>query len=85
MLLSTYSKKIINYNGDDLQESTKRKRELDAEDMSKGATRARKFLKDFSELPLDSMNLNQALEHVNKMRNELEKDAANCQWLQQFL
>lgn len=70
---------------DDKEVSNKRKRELDPEDMSKGAARARKFLKDFSELPLDSMHLNQALEHVNKLRNELEKDAANCKWLQQFL
>lgn len=62
----------------------KRKRESDLDDMSRGAARARQFLKDFSELPLDSMDLKQALQHVNKLRNELEKDAVNCRWLQQF-
>ena len=85
IIVLVYSEKTINCSVDDyLQVSTKRKRELDPDDMSRGAARARKFLKDFSELPLDSMDLNGALEHVNKLRNELEKDAVNSQWLQQF-
>lgn len=63
----------------------KRKRELDLDDVSRGTARARQFLKDFSELPLDKMELNQALEQVGKLKEELEKDAIDCHWLQQFL
>ncbi|KAK6148671.1 hypothetical protein DH2020_019583 [Rehmannia glutinosa] len=64
---------------------SKRKRGADPDDVSRGAERARRFLKDFSELPLDKMELKQALEHVSKLKEDLEKDAVNCCWLQQFL
>ncbi|XWS48333.1 hypothetical protein CRYUN_Cryun13aG0066500 [Craigia yunnanensis] len=66
------------------EEGSKRKRECDPDDMSKVAAKAHKFLKDFVDLPLDSMDLKQALQQVNKLKDELEKDAVNCQWLQQF-
>ncbi|CAK9147802.1 unnamed protein product [Ilex paraguariensis] len=63
---------------------SKRKRACDPNDMSVGAARARQFLKDFSELPLDKMDLRQALHEVSKLRKDLENDAVNCRWLQQF-
>lgn len=63
----------------------KRKREIDPDAVSQGAARAHRFLKEFSELPLEQMDLKQALHHVSKMKNDLEKDAENCQWLKQFL
>lgn len=62
----------------------KRKRKWDADDVSKGAERARQFLKDFSEMPLDKMDLKQALEQVNNLRDGLEKDSVNNCWLQQL-
>ncbi|CAN1241704.1 DNA mismatch repair protein MSH2 [Linum perenne] len=62
----------------------KRKREFDVEDASRGQTRAREFLKEFSELPLEKMELKQALEKVRGMKDELEKDAGSCDWLKQF-
>lgn len=63
---------------------SKRKRECDQDDMSRGAARAHQFLKEFSDLPLDKMDLKQALQQVNKLKDELQKDAVNCRWLQQF-
>lgn len=54
------------------------------DDMSKGAARAHRFLKDFSDLPLDTMDLKQALLQIGKLKDDLEKDAVNCHWLQQF-
>ncbi|KAK3020063.1 hypothetical protein RJ639_002778 [Escallonia herrerae] len=54
---------------------SKRKRECDPTDVSRGAARARQFLKDFSELPLDKMDLKRALQEVKKLKNDLEKDA----------
>ncbi|KAL7223229.1 hypothetical protein ACSBR1_024818 [Camellia fascicularis] len=64
---------------------SKRKRECDADDMSRGAARARQFLKEFSELPLDKMDVKEALDQVHKLKNDMEKDAVNSLWLQQFL
>ncbi|KAL8141845.1 hypothetical protein V2J09_014877 [Rumex salicifolius] len=63
----------------------KRKREFDPDDASQGANRAHRFLKEFSELPLDQMDIKDALERVRSMKNELEKDAVNSPWLKQFL
>lgn len=62
----------------------KRKREFDPDDVSRGAARAHQFLKDFSNLPLEGMDIKQALQQVNKLKNDLEKDASNCSWLKQF-
>lgn len=63
----------------------KRKREFDPDAVSEGAARAHQFLKEFAEIPLETMDLEKALEHVNKMKSDLEKDSENCQWLKQFL
>lgn len=71
-------------NNYDLQVGSKRKREYDSDDMSRGAAHARKFLKEFSEMPLDTMDAQQALQVVNKMKDDLQMEAVNCQWLQQF-
>lgn len=56
----------------------------DPDDLNKGAERARQFLKEFSELPLDKMEFQEALQQVSKLKQDLEKDAVNCSWLQQF-
>ncbi|GFS40734.1 MUTS homolog 2 [Actinidia rufa] len=64
---------------------SKRKRECDPEDTSRGAARAHQFLKEFSELPLEKMDFKEALEQVRRLKNDLEKDAVNSLWLQQFL
>ncbi|KAF5806624.1 putative DNA mismatch repair protein MutS, core [Helianthus annuus] len=63
----------------------KRKKPSEPDDMAIGAPRARKFLKDFSELPLDKMDLKQALQEVKRLKNELQDDVGNCKWLQQFI
>nr|GMC74063.1 DNA mismatch repair protein MSH2 [Ipomoea batatas] len=69
----------------DAKEATsKRKREFDSDDVSRGAARARQFLKDFSELPLDKIDMNQALQNLKELKTNLEKDATNNPWLQQF-
>lgn len=70
----------------DLKEEigSKRKRICSPNDMARGATRAHQFLQEYSALPLDQMDLNQAMEQVNKLRSELEKDAVSNPWLQQF-
>ena len=62
----------------------KRKREYNQDDMSKGAIQARQFLKKFSEMPLDKMDIEQALHEVRTLKNDLQKDAVGCGWLQQF-
>ncbi|THU49860.1 hypothetical protein C4D60_Mb06t14020 [Musa balbisiana] len=71
-------------DGSEKEVGCKRKRVCNPDDMSSGAARAHRFLEEFSALPLDQMDLKQAMEHVCKLRNELEKDAANSPWLQQF-
>lgn len=75
------SPESVNYN---YQVGSKRKRDCDPDDMSRGTGQAREFLKKFSELPLDKMDLKQALQEVRTLKNGLEKDAVNCHWLQQF-
>lgn len=67
-----------------MQVGLKRKRAYDADDAAKGVARARMFLREFSSLPLEQMDIKVALESVGKMRCDLEKDAADCCWLQQF-
>ncbi|GMJ13536.1 MUTS homolog 2 [Hibiscus trionum] len=66
------------------EEGSKRKRDYDPGDMSRGAAKAHKFLKEFAELPLETMDLKQALEQVSKLKDDFEKNAMNCEWLQQF-
>ncbi|KAL4566420.1 hypothetical protein LXL04_030535 [Taraxacum kok-saghyz] len=68
------------------QVGCKRKKPSEEEDdMAVGAPRARQFLKEFSELPLDKMELKEALQQVKRLKNEMQNDAPNCKWLQQFL
>lgn len=64
---------------------SKRKRESDPDDISRGAALAHQFLKEFSDLPLEKMDLKKALEKLSKMKENFEKVAANCHWLQQFI
>ncbi|CAH9084779.1 unnamed protein product [Cuscuta epithymum] len=64
--------------------TVKRKREFDSDEVSRGAARARKFLKDFTEWQLDKMDKIQALQCLNELKTNLEKDAADYPWLQQF-
>ncbi|KAK6921123.1 DNA mismatch repair protein MutS-like, N-terminal [Dillenia turbinata] len=66
------------------QGRSKRKREFDPDDVSRGAARAHQFLKEFANMPLEEMDVKQALEQVRKMKSEFEKDGENCQWLRQF-
>lgn len=67
-----------------IQVGSKRKREYDSDDMSRGAARAHEFLKEFSNLPLETMDLKEALQKVSKMKDDLQKDSVNSHWLQQF-
>ncbi|XP_068308565.1 DNA mismatch repair protein MSH2-like isoform X2 [Pyrus communis] len=72
--LEDFSATTVTLNDVGEEVGFKRKREPDSDDMSRGAAWAHKFLKEFSDLPVETMDLKQAL----------QKDAANCQWLQQF-
>jgi len=55
------------------------------DEMARGAAQAHRFLQQFSNLPLDQMNMKEAAQLLNKLRNELENDAAHDHpWLQQF-
>nr|AAT67044.1 DNA mismatch repair protein [Petunia x hybrida] len=64
--------------------ASKRKRNFDPNDVSRGSARARQFLEDFTNLPLDKMDQKQALQQLSKMKTDLERDAVDCNWLQQF-
>ncbi|KAL9326286.1 hypothetical protein ACSQ67_006931 [Phaseolus vulgaris] len=64
---------------------SKRKRVFESDDMARGSARARQFLEAFVALPLETMDKMQALQEVRKLTDTLEKDAENCNWLQQFL
>lgn len=66
------------------QVGSKRKRIFSPDDLTRGADRARQFLEEFSALPLDQMDLNDALGQVAQLRSELEVDATSNPWLQQF-
>ncbi|KAJ0048265.1 hypothetical protein Pint_16412 [Pistacia integerrima] len=83
--LEDFSPSAVTSNDSKEEVGSKRKRVSDASDMSKGAARAHEFLKKFSDLPLEKMDLQQALQQVKKMKDDLEKDAVDCDWLQQFL
>ncbi|KAE8124986.1 hypothetical protein FH972_019825 [Carpinus fangiana] len=82
--LEDFSPTAIISNDAQEEVGSKRKRECDPDEMSRGAARAHQFLKEFSDLPLDKMDLTQALQQVNKLKEDLQKDAVNCHWLQQF-
>ncbi|MED6172134.1 MutS-like protein [Stylosanthes scabra] len=64
---------------------SKRKRVFDPNEVSQGVTKARQILEAFVDLPLETMDKMQALQELRKLKDNLEKDAENCQWLQQFL
>ncbi|ESW27139.1 hypothetical protein PHAVU_003G177100 [Phaseolus vulgaris] len=64
---------------------SKRKRVFESDDMARGSARARQFLEAFVALPLETMDKMQVLQEVRKLTDTLEKDAENCNWLQQFL
>ncbi|GAU19053.1 hypothetical protein TSUD_193900 [Trifolium subterraneum] len=64
---------------------SKRKRAFEPDEISKGAAKARQILESFVALPLDTMDKTQALQEVKKLKDNLEKDAQNCHWLQKFL
>ncbi|KAF5734080.1 putative DNA mismatch repair protein MSH2 [Tripterygium wilfordii] len=82
--LEDFSATAVVSNDDKEEVGTKRKRECNDDDMSRGAAQAHKFLKEFSDMPLETMDLKQALEQISKLKDELKKDAGNCSWLQQF-
>lgn len=52
--------------------------------MEKGVARAHRFLQDFTALPLDQLDEKQVRQCVSKLTSDLEKDAAEFPWLQQF-
>ncbi|XP_057760535.1 DNA mismatch repair protein MSH2 [Arachis stenosperma] len=64
---------------------SKRKRVYEPDEMSQGVTKARQILEAFVDLPLETMDKMQALQELRKLKDNLEKDAENCRWLQQFL
>ncbi|XP_009627423.1 DNA mismatch repair protein MSH2 [Nicotiana tabacum] len=69
----------------DIKEAaSKRKREFDRHDVSRGTARARQFLQDFAQLPLDKMDPNVVRQKLSKMKTDLERDAVDSHWLQQF-
>ncbi|KAL7601427.1 hypothetical protein Lser_V15G21735 [Lactuca serriola] len=63
----------------------KRKKPSEEDDVAIGVPRACQFLKEFSELPLDKMELKEALQEVKRLKNEMLNDAGDCKWLKQFL
>ncbi|KAM0933144.1 putative DNA mismatch repair protein MutS, core [Dioscorea sansibarensis] len=63
---------------------SKRKRTCSPEEMEKGVARAHRFLQDFTALPLDQLDEKQVRQCVSKLTSDLEKDAAEFPWLQQF-
>lgn len=76
-------------NSDDLQDGVrsnkKRKTACSPDEMAKGAARAHRFLQEFSALPMDQMDMKEAMQHVSKLRTDLENDASHDYlWLRQF-
>ncbi|GAV69895.1 MutS_V domain-containing protein/MutS_I domain-containing protein/MutS_II domain-containing protein/MutS_IV domain-containing protein/MutS_III domain-containing protein [Cephalotus follicularis] len=83
--LEDFSPAAIILNDTKREVGSKRKREWNSDEMSDGAAHAHQFLKNFSDLPLETMESKQALQLVKKMKDDFEKDAVNFCWLQQFL
>ncbi|XP_078431447.1 MUTS homolog 2 [Wolffia australiana] len=54
------------------------------EDVATGAERAHKFLREFSNLPLDRLDPAQISEEISRLKSNLESDAGGNPWLQQF-
>ncbi|XP_020578566.1 DNA mismatch repair protein MSH2 [Phalaenopsis equestris] len=74
---------IISDNLND-EAGTKRIRMCGSDDMAAGAARARRFLEEFAKMPLDQMDVKQAMQNVSRLTCELEKDAAENAWLRQL-
>ncbi|XP_024030767.1 DNA mismatch repair protein MSH2 [Morus notabilis] len=83
--LEDFSPNTIISNGFKHEAGSKRKRECDPDDISRGAARAHQFLKEFSELPLEKMDRKQIMEKISMLNDDMQKDAVNSQWLQQFI
>nr|XP_043607368.1 DNA mismatch repair protein MSH2 [Erigeron canadensis] len=83
--LEDFSPVSIVSNQAEQEAGSKRKKPSEADDMVLGVPRARKFLEDFCELPIAKMDFKQALQEVKRLKNDLQNDASNCKWLQQFL
>ncbi|XP_076922811.1 DNA mismatch repair protein MSH2-like [Bidens hawaiensis] len=83
--LEDFSPLSVVSNEAEQEAGCKRKKPCEPDDMALGATRARQFLKDISALPLDKIDLKQALQEVKRLKTGLQDDAGNCKWLQQYL
>ncbi|XP_054805696.1 DNA mismatch repair protein MSH2 isoform X1 [Prosopis cineraria] len=83
--LEDFSPSAINMVDATQEVGSKRKREFELDEVSKGAARARQFLEAFAALPLGTMDKMQALQEIRKLKDDLENDAQKCCWLQQFL
>lgn len=67
-----------------MQVGSKRKRVFSPDDITRGAARARLFIEELAAMPIDEMDGSKVLEMVTKMKADLQKDAADNPWLQQF-
>ncbi|KAK8968583.1 DNA mismatch repair protein MSH2 [Platanthera guangdongensis] len=63
---------------------TKRRLACIPADMATGAARAHRFLEEFASIPLGQMDVKQAMQHVGRLTDELEKDASENAWLKQL-
>ncbi|PKU65497.1 DNA mismatch repair protein MSH2 isoform X1 [Dendrobium catenatum] len=69
------------FNG---EPGAKRIQVCNPDEMTTGAARARRFLEEFAKMPLDQMDVEQAMQNVSRLASELEKDAAKNAWLKQL-
>ncbi|KAJ1283556.1 hypothetical protein BS78_03G137500 [Paspalum vaginatum] len=63
---------------------SKRKRVYSPDDVTRGAARAQLFLEEFAAMPIDEMEGSKIVEMATKLKANLQKDAADNPWLQQF-
>ncbi|KAH7445451.1 hypothetical protein KP509_01G010000 [Ceratopteris richardii] len=83
--LEDFSQLSKKEDGSNEEVGSKRKRVCGPDDTLWGAARARKFLEDFASLPLDQLEYNDAVAEIKRLKSELDIDAADNVWLQQFL
>lgn len=70
---------------DEVRSMKRRKTTCSPDEMAKGAAHAHRFLQEFAALPLDQMDMKEAMQRVSKLRMDLEINAVpDCLWLQQF-
>lgn len=67
-----------------MQVGSKRKRVFSTDEVTRGSSRARHFLEEFAALPLDEIDGSKIMEMLAKLKSDLQKDAADNPWLQQF-